>query len=77
MRINVNIINHLNIDAECIRSIDIAEFVQSVIDITCDDIDTLINTIWEHIENEQVDSWVYKYHTDAGQVKTCVISTEE
>lgn len=77
MRINLNIINHLNVDAESVRSIDIAEFVQSVINITCDDMDALINTIWEHIENEQVDSWTYKYHTDEGQVKTCVISTEE
>ena len=77
MKINLNIINHLDIDAECVRSIDIAEFVQSVIDIACDDMDALINTIWNCVENGQVDSWTYNYHTNAGQVKTCVISTEE
>ena len=77
MRINVNVINHLNIDADCVRSIDIAEFVQSVIDITCDDMDALIYTIWSCIENNTYTSWVYTYHTNAGQAKTCVISTEE
>ena len=77
MRINLNVINHLDIDTESFRTLDVAEFVDSVINIACDDMTTLVYDIWEHIENEQVDSWVYKYHTDAGQVKTCVISTEE
>ena len=77
MRINLNVINHLDIDTESFRTLDVAEFVESVINIACDDMVTLVYDIWEHIENEQVDSWVYKYHTDKGQVKTCVISTEE
>ena len=76
MRINLNVINHLDIDVECARSIDIAEFIESVIKIDGQDLFTLSFDILNCVDNDTCRSWVYEYHTNRGQVKSCVISTE-
>lgn len=76
MRINLNVINHFDIDADCARSIDIADFIESVIKIDGQDLFTLSYDILNCIENNACKSWVYNY-TYNGQAKTCVISTEE
>ena len=78
MRINLNVINHLNVDAESFRTLDVAEFIEIVLNgIKCDDMTALVYEIWSCVDNNLHKSWVYQYHTDNGQVKTCVISTEE
>jgi hypothetical protein len=73
----MNMTNHIDMDAQSFRTLDVAEFIESIINIACDDMVTLVYDIWDCVENNTCRSWVYEYHTNAGRVKTCIISTEE